>query len=681
MKSFNIALKNIRKSHNDYTVYFFTLIIGVAIFYMFNAIGTQGAMTRVAASGNSLISVLVTVIRFVSVLVAMVLGLLIIYANNFLIKRRKKEFGIYMLLGMSKQVVSTILVWETCIIGFISLLAGLLLGTFGGQFLSILVTRMFEMDVSSYRFEISFKAILMTVISFACIFLVVLVFNVLVVSKKNLIDLIGARKKNEKAALKNPVLSVLLFIISAVLLGIALVRVGIYGMEVHRTEFIIHILIGLVGTFTLFGSMAGFLQKLAEHLGAFYKKGLCSFVIRQFTGNINTSAVSFALITLILFLALCFFSTGFSIRTYLNKRLANATPVDVTIETEGDKPVTDLLAERGIDSAEFFDECLDLPIYQSPRITISTTLGSVLDKAKEQFPLARWNTPENVMTLSDYNQIERMFGRKELSLKENEYAVISSFEMLNTFTNSALEQNNPLEMNSVTLTPGYEYALDEFLLMSETNISLGVVIVPDSVAADPENNFSVSGRFLAGNYSATSSDERYHSDSVLKESLGDSLNMFFDEEGAPHIPVTLATANSVRDSSVGTSVIVVFLVLYIGIVFVIACAAIIALKVLTDSLDSAPRFEILRRIGADEAMRGRALLIQVLLNFLLPLSIAGIYTAFALRFIRDALSAFGALNMISGISTTLVIMLLLYGGYFLTTCFGCNKIIMNSSVH
>ena len=676
MNPFQIALKNIKKSRNDYAVYFFTLIIGVAVFYMFNAIGTQMAMGRVSESGNSVVEALITVIRFVSVLVAMVLGLLILYANNFLIKRRKKEFGIYSLLGMSKQTVSSILVCETCMIGVISLIAGLLCGVFGAQFLSILVIKMFDMDVSAYRFEISFKAILVTIVSFMVIFLVVLVFNVLVVSKKNLIDLIGAHKKNETAALKNPVLSVILFLISAVLLGIALYQVGFRGAELHRNEFIACILTGLVGTFVLFGSMAGFLQSLAERLGFFYKKGLNSFVVRQFTGNINTSALSFATITLILFLALCFFSTGFSIRSYLNQRLGHSTPVDVTIQTEGSALTADFLREKGIDPDALFEEYLDLPIYEGPRITIATTLGSVLDKAKEQFPLAKWNTPENVMTLSDYNRIQRMYGRKELTLQENEYAIISDFELLNTFTNTALAQKNAIEMNGVSLTPAYETALDEFLMMSGMTISFGVVIVPDRVVEDPANEFAVSDHFLAANYAAASKEESYQTDALLKDRLASSLEMFFDQNtGEPHIPALLSTANDVRDGSVGTSVIVVFLVLYIGIVFVIASAAIIALKVLTDSIDSTPRFRILSRIGASEAMRGRALFAQILLNFLLPLSVAGAYTLSALSFIRETLRTFGSINMGAGIGTTLVIMLLLYGGYFLTTCFGCSRIV------
>ena len=676
MNPFQIALKNIKKSRNDYAVYFFTLIIGVAVFYMFNAIGTQMAMGRVSESGNSVVEALITVIRFVSVLVAMVLGLLILYANNFLIKRRKKEFGIYLLLGMSKQTVSSVLVCETCMIGVISLIAGLLCGVFGAQFLSILVIKMFDMDVSAYRFEISFKAILVTILSFVVIFLVVLVFNVLVVSKKHLIDLIGAAKKNEKAAIKNPVLSVILFLISAVLLGIALYQVGFRGAELHRNEFIACILTGLIGTFVLFGSMAGFLQSLAERLGFFYKKGLNSFVVRQFTGNINTSALSFATITLILFLALCFFSTGFSIRSYLNQRLGHSTPVDVTIQTEGSALTADFLREKGIDPDALFEEYLDLPIYEGPRITIATTLGSVLDKAKEQFPLAKWNTPENVMTLSDYNKIQRMYGRKELTLQENEYAIISDFELLNTFTNTALAQKNAIEMNGVSLTPAYETALDEFLMMSGMTISFGVVIVPDRVVADPANEFAVSDHFLAADYAAASKEESYQADALLKDRLASSLEMFFDQNtGEPHIPALLSTANDVRDGSVGTSVIVVFLVLYIGIVFVIASAAIIALKVLTDSIDSTPRFRILSRIGASEAMRGRALFAQILLNFLLPLSVAGAYTLSALSFIRETLRTFGSINMGAGIGTTLVIMLLLYGGYFLTTCFGCSRIV------
>ena len=149
---FKLALKNIRKSIKDYSIYFFTLVIGVIIFYIFNALDTQTAMLDVSSSTREIIRLMTTFLSGVSVFVAVVLGALIIYASNFLIKRRKKEFGIYLTLGMSKRKMSAILLAETILVGIISLGIGLLAGIILSQFMSIVVANIFEADMSEFRF-------------------------------------------------------------------------------------------------------------------------------------------------------------------------------------------------------------------------------------------------------------------------------------------------------------------------------------------------------------------------------------------------------------------------------------------------------------------------------------------------------------------------------------------------
>ena len=123
MLVFKLALKNMKKSIKDYSIYFLTLVLGVAIFYMFNSLDSQQAMLEVSRSTKDIIKLMISILGYVSVFVAVVLGLLIVYANNFLINRRKKEFGIYMTLGMGKRQISKIILLETIFVGIISLVA------------------------------------------------------------------------------------------------------------------------------------------------------------------------------------------------------------------------------------------------------------------------------------------------------------------------------------------------------------------------------------------------------------------------------------------------------------------------------------------------------------------------------------------------------------------------------
>lgn len=675
MNSFKIALKNIKKSRSDYSVYFFTLIIGVAIFYMFNSIGTQGLMEDVSKSGNENVQMLISVMGGVSVGVAVILGMLIIYANGFLIKRRKKEFGIYMLLGMGKKKVSKILISETCVVGFVSLVIGMIAGIFGSQLLSIVVAKMFAVDVTGYTFDISGRAVVITILCFAAIFLVVLIFNTKMVGRYKLIDLMNAEKAREKQIIRNTKLSVVLFILSFAVLTAACIEVGFFGEDMSKNGFIACSLILIVATFVIFASFAGFFQKLMEKRRGFYKKGLNSYIVRQFSGNMNTSAVSMALISLLLFISLCLFSSGFSIRTYLNNRLGNATPVDVTMQISSADP-EGFLKEKGVPLNEWAGDYLQIPVYEGDSITISDTVAPVMDKAKETFMYADWTAHENVIKLSDYNRIEKMYGRDELVLGDDQYAMVSDFDLLNTLINPSMEQGNVLTPGDYQLSPAYKEVCYEFILMSGMSADMGAVIVPDAVVDSESSGLECSSTLVIADYNAETEEGKADIDARLKTALGeisDRASKGELEEG--ETGVRLSTKTEIKEASVGTSVITVFLVLYIGIVFVVACAAIIALKVMSDSLDSVQKFRILSRIGAGENMRKKALFVQILMNYLIPLVMAAFTAFFGLRYIKGLISAIGTVNMTSGILFTFIIMVVVYGGYFLTTYEGCKKLV------
>ena len=676
MNSFKIALKNIKKCRRDYSVYFFTLIIGVAIFYMFNSVGTQGLLEDLSRSGNENVQSLIRMTEAVSGGVAIVLGMLVIYANRFLIKRRKKEFGLYMLLGMSKKKVSGILVRETCIVGFVSMLIGLVSGIFGSQLLSIVVAKMFAIDVSKYTFDVSKSAIVITLICFVAIFAVVLIFNAGMVSKYKLIDLLNAAKMNEKQIIHNTGIAIGGFIISLAVLITACVRVGFFGKDLDRNAFVLCIIAGIAGIFGMFAFFAGFFQKLMAGRKKFYAKGLNSFVVRQFSGNMNTSAVSMALISLLLFAALCLFSSGFSIRTYLNGRLGNATPVDVTMNIESND-VERYLEEKQIPLKDWAGEYLTIPVYEGPAVTIADTVAPVMEEARKTFMHANWESRENVIKLSDYNALERMYGRKELKVGEGSYAIVSDFELLNTLLIPALEKGNELTVAGRKLKPAYESVINEFILMSGMSADMGAVIIPDEAVDDPESGFECTSTLVIADYSAASKEEREKTDERLMAALGEINEKTKNGDTAEgEIRVTISEKTEVEKASVGTSVITVFLVLYIGLVFVIACAAIIGLKQMSDALDSAGRFEILARIGAGRNMREKALFAQVIMNFLIPVIVAAFTAFFGLRYIKGLISAVGLVNMTSGVAFTFAVMLLVYGGYFLTTYAGCKKIVM-----
>ena len=204
---FKLSLRNMKKSFKDYAIYFLTLVLGVAIFYMFNSLDSQQAMLQVSQSTREMIQLMIE-------LLGIILGVLIVYANNFMINRRQREFGIYMTLGMGRRQISSIILLETILIGIISLVVGIVVGIFASQFMSILVAKLFEADMSEFTFVFSKDACIKTCIYFAVMYIAVIIFNAFTISRYKLINLLTAIRKNEKVKIKNPIISILIFLIS-----------------------------------------------------------------------------------------------------------------------------------------------------------------------------------------------------------------------------------------------------------------------------------------------------------------------------------------------------------------------------------------------------------------------------------------------------------------------------------
>ncbi len=662
MSLFRIAAKNIRKSSRDYSVYFMTLVLGIALFYIFNSIGSQDFMETIVSSGNSFVRTFVRMIEAISVGVAVILGILIAYANNFLIRRRKKEFGVYRLLGMSERKVAGILSAETFIVGIVSLVMGLLCGVFGSQLLSVIVIRLFAADVSAYRFTMSAEVIVKTVVYFAVIFVSVMIFNVRTLAKYSLIDLLNAGKKAEKKLIGNPAAAVVLFVLSILLLGFGYIEVGFRAAVLTKYEFIASIAAGLAGTFLLFASLSGFLPGALAKRKNFYHRGLNSFVVSQFGNNLGSSVAAFSLISLMLFLSICAFSVGFSMNGYLNRRLADATPVDVTANAEGGS-ICEQLKKSGCPADTLLAEYVELPIYNSPSVTMGDSVGKALEEAKQVFFRANWDAPENIVRLSDYNRLERLYGRKPLTLGPGEYAEICDYENMADLIDLAISRGNTFTIGGKELKSGYDAAVGEFVIMSGMADSSGVVVLPDEVIDSDPQEFTPAGAYLCGNYAAGKDDAAF----------AEAFNTAFGSDAAGYF----VTKTNVRASNVSTAVSIVFIVLYIGIIFIITSAAVIALKILSDSMDSASRYDMLLKIGAGRKQREGALFAQLLLNFAAPLIPGLLHSVFALRYAKDLLKALGMTKMLSGSLTAVIIMLLVYGGYFLMTYRVCRRVVIN----
>ncbi|MGO0915815.1 FtsX-like permease family protein, partial [Clostridioides difficile] len=325
-----IAIKNVRKSFKDYSIYFLTLTLAICIFYSFNSIESQKALMEMNASTKSHVEMLKNMISYMSVFVSVILCSLILYANNFLVKKRNKELGIYMTLGMEKVKISKILVFETIIVGIVSLVSGLILGLLVSQGLSILLLKLFEFNMSEYNFVISISSIIKTIVYFGIMFLLVMIFNTYIISKYKIIDLLTIGRKTEDIKFKSPFVYTITFILCIISLIIAYSMVLKVGLNPKNPKFIMSIVLGVIGTILFFYSLAGFALYIVKKNKNIYFKGLNIFVVKQINSKINTNFISISIICLMLFLTIGILSTGFGFKSALNAGLKGATPFDAS---------------------------------------------------------------------------------------------------------------------------------------------------------------------------------------------------------------------------------------------------------------------------------------------------------------------------------------------------------------
>lgn len=673
---FKISLKNIRKSLKDYTVYFFTLILGVAIFYVFNAIDSQSVMLDVRANVMDIIKLMNDILSGVSVFVSCILGFLIIYASRFLIKRRNKEFGIYLTLGMSKRKISVILFFETLLIGIVSLVAGLVIGTILSQFMSVIVANMFDADMTKFKFIFSMKACVKTLIYFAIMYVLVMIFNTFSISRCKLIDLLNAGKKTEKVTMKNPVVCTIVFVIGVGILSYAywMVTRGVKSINIIN-KIGIPIALGCVATFLIFWSVSGFMIRIFTSIKSVYYKGVNSFVLRQFCSKINTTVFSTTVICIMLFITISVLSAALSMKDSLSKDLDSMCPVDVQLAkysydamseayatsqnmNEKDREmledsklsIIETLNNSGFDAQKYFKDVVEYNIYNTG-LTVKDTIGDI-NTDDYQFMA---DTIMPVMTIGDYNSVARLYGNSTYELNDDEYIIVADYKNMVMIRNQALKKGITLSVNGKEYKPRYNECKDGFVQIGVQNMNDGILVVPDN-AVKPQQ---VRNMGLSADYRADTKEERYSIETQLDNLM---KNISFKKSF-----ISWNSRIELAESSVGLGALVTFIALYLGIIFLISSAAILALRELSDSADNKERYGMLRKLGVDERMIDMALFKQIGIFFAFPLILALIHSVFGIKFINIILATMGMSSMAVSIGLTLAFVAVIYGGYFLIT--------------
>ena len=678
---FKISVSNIRKSLRDYAIYFFTLIIGVSVFYVFNSVTEQTAYIVVSNSTQALIELLGTMLSGVSVFVSIVLGLLIVYASRFLMKRRNKEFALYLIMGMGKGKVSAILLIETLIIGIGSLFAGLIAGIGLSQLMSVFVANLFEADMTSYKFTVSAEAIIKTIIYFGIMYVVVMIWGSFMISKSKLIDLMQSGKKSESLKLKNPVLCTFIFIISAIGLGYAYYTVAYNNSNMDSKIAVTMIIIGAVTTFWIFWSVSGLLLHIVMSAKNTYFRGLNSFTFRQISSKINTTVMSMAVINLMLFVTICTLSSAFSVRNSMNANLNELCPADAMIfysvnpdmesfET-APKDIIQAYEKHGYDITEDFSEYVQLGVYRTQEFTLSDSCGDKLDEIMEKFLYLDYDSMEDIVKLSDYNRLAELYGKEILTLEDDEFILLADFKSMKAIRDEILADGAEITVFGNTLKSKYNECQDGFIEISAQHLNTGIFVVPDNIVEGLIPRYV----YFIGNYAADSKEEKAAAEKKVIEKFSYASPEISADWGETSSRLTINTRIDIAEASVGLGAILALIGLYIGLVFLIASGAVLALKELSECADSVQRYTILRKIGTEEREISRSLFRQTGIFFLLPMLLACVHSFFGMKFAMFILEVFGTEKLVESVLSTSVIILLIYGGYFLITYF-CGRAII-----
>ena len=694
-----LAVGNIRKSIADFGIYFLTVVLGVAVFYAFNSVSQQRTVLAMTESQDKIFELLGTVIGGVSVFIACVLVFLVVYANRFLVKRRKREFGIYLMLGMSTGDVVKIVAVESLITGAASLAVGLILGFALSQGLLYVTSLLFSADIASasgIAFVFSADALAYTLVVFVAIFLIAAVVNAREVSKARLIDLMTAYARTEATALKSLPASLALFVVSVAMIGVSYKLLLDNGLLDLSPRFGAATVLVCAGTVLFFWSLSGFLLRIVQSSKALYYRGLNMFALRQLNAKVNTTFATLSVVCLTLFLALTSVCGGIGIRNAVEGNLAQSTSYSATVRTtyyystsEGFEEAGlgaygDFAAELGGDMAAGLAQSAtavgagDLQALAEGGAQIDfliddvddpLTIGDVERAAGIALTDVSGNgalnpdyasTPLQIVRLSQVNAALALAGAEPVELAEGECALLVDSDVTKGFFEEVARRAPAIEVGGVRLAAAQ--CIGRCIETTSFPTNTGALVVPDD--AVPAGALTMGSLYDV--QCASVDDERAFVAACEAIEASDNPLTW---------PITMTQGRQdVIEQSASLSTIVAYLAIYLGFVLTVACAAILAIQQLSEASDNARRYGMLRKLGAPDGMIDRALLLQVAVYFVFPLLLAIAHSACAMQVVTDVVAVFGALDIGLMVAMCAGAFVAVYGVYFAVTYFAARRL-------
>lgn len=712
-----LAWGNVRRAGRDYLVYLLTLTLGVTVFYAFNTISMQVDIAGIDEEG--LAQVMGSMLGDLTYFLAGVMAFLMVYANNFIMKRRKKEFGLYQVLGMGRGRVATIMALETVIVSVVAFVAGIVLGVGLSQLMTFFTASLFKTQIANFHFFFSVHAFNLTLACMLVMFVLTLLLNLRAVRRTKLIELMGAERRNESIKTRNPWIAIAIFAVGVVLVGVAYYRLLRDGFPLTATDsklqeamnqFGITTAMVTVGTFALFWGLSGMLIKLLQSLRGVYWRGLNMFTVRQLAAKVNTVCFSMGVIAMLLFLAITSVTCGMSIANVMNENLERYNPVNVsqtyvyyTPDTfdyykeyvnpsdEADRMVladttvdlypawhgkgksADSNEENGkkVNIADVAGEHVQIDSYLSYPLggsDPSVTPSEMCKTMGEKLPKAFGGSNADAMGLfvtpaSQYNKLRQMMGEEPVSIGRDQYLLTCDMggELVDLYT-KYMAGGHALTLGGHTLKPATDKSDEDTAAIANSAMGSnpGTVVVADELLS--QLNLQPYSSSLLVNYKQGM--DTTEADESIKYTLLDNLLVDGKEPGlwGTFIPRSEMYAQAAQMNG-----LISYLAIYIGFVLVVACAAILSIQQLSNVADGSRSYRVLAQIGCEDRQIRHSVMAQQAVFFLFPLAVGLAHSFVALKVIIELVSIFGNMSIGGTVGLTCAIFLAAYGGYFLVT--------------
>lgn len=646
-----LALRNLKRSLKEYSIYVFTVTITMTLLYAFFAIAFSGEMQDLVTTYDNIKSIMI----MVSILVTLIIAWLIYYISNFILQKRSREFGMYLLLGMKRTQVSRMFLFEQLALGAVGFFIGCVLGIFVYEILHAILLNIFGF---AYAFQLSFSwsACGAAFLCFLSIYLLEMIREGIALKKQSIHTMLYNASRNEKTA-KGSRLSGFYFL-AAVLLAVA----GLYVTQQYLRSMVngqsSDSMLLMLGVFAIIVSVYLFFYGISAVLGIFLNrhrkikyKGNCMYLYGQIAGRLRSNRTVLATLSLLTLLTLLFLCIALKFNEV--KELSNARFVPFDIMASSSEKLNMKSIESYLQEHKISYQSADIHYYQKEE---RDDFYSVV-KGKSYYTEDEKHSV--YMKKSDFNKLRSLKGKPSVTLKADEYLIVCATDIKDSLQEYGAQhtlhlQGKRLQLRGVDDTEyGQTRNSGYYLIVADEHVKHAKPYFREWVAnTDPETEVSW--------YQDTVN--QFFDDN--KEQVGDSFYSYASYR---------VKAKWFEENAVGF-VSICFSLFYLSFIFICISATILAVQQLSDAHRQRYSYAMLHKMGVNQRQLHALLAKQIAVYFIIPLVLPIVYLLPIIRMLDELFEmTYASANMFIYLGGSMLFFLAVYGCYYVMAYLGCKR--------